>query len=214
MEIPYMTMTCDMYMNIGQSYGRNMFPELLKLAGQETEQEPRDGEPPKDAQVNGDIIRVGTSDSLLDDKVIRTEVEKEIPMCVSLPIEVISHDQTFPFLNTTLADLGIEESAVKERLVWVDSKRTQVRSKSGKLKEKEVTVLEVRVKAQPPGQAQCQEVLYSTESHTDRAYCRSGVDILPWINTQPVENDLQPLEMTLALDTQTQKETTEVPRVK
>uniref|UniRef100_A0A3B4DD66 Uncharacterized protein n=1 Tax=Pygocentrus nattereri TaxID=42514 RepID=A0A3B4DD66_PYGNA len=170
----------------GASWSEHKY-NLLKLAGQETEQEPRDGEPPKDAQVNGDIIRVGTSDSLLDDKVIRTEVEKEIPMCVSLPIEVISHDQTFPFLNTTLADLGIEESAVKERLVWVDSKRTQVRSKSGKLKEKEVTVLEVRVKAQPPGQAQCQEVLYSTESHTDRAYCRSGVDILPWINTQPGE---------------------------
>lgn len=69
--------------------------------------------------------------------------------------------------------------------MWVDTKRTQVRNKSGKLKEKEVTVLEVRVKAQHPGDPQIQEVLYSTESHTDRSYCRSGVDILPWRQTQP-----------------------------
>ncbi|KAF5902710.1 forkhead box P1-like protein, partial [Clarias magur] len=116
---------------------------------------------------------------------IRTETEKEIPMCVSLPIEVTSPDQAFPFLNTTLADLGIDESAVKERVVWVDTKRTQVRSKSGKLKEKEVSVLEIRVKAQLPGQTKCQEVLYSTESHTDRLYCRSGITFLPWTHTQP-----------------------------
>ncbi|MCJ8728344.1 hypothetical protein PDJAM_G00003430 [Pangasius djambal] len=131
---------------------------------------------------------------------IRTEMEKEIPMCVSLPIEVMSPDQAFPFLNTTLADLGIDESAVKERVVWVDTKRTQVRSRSGKLKEKEVSVLEVRVKAQLPGQTKCQEVLYSTESHTDRSYCHSGIIFLPWTHTQPVENEL--VEMTLALDTQ------------
>lgn len=40
---------------------------------------------------------------------IRSELEKEIPLCVSLPIEVMSPEQTFPFLNTTLADLGIDE---------------------------------------------------------------------------------------------------------
>lgn len=71
-------------------------------------------------------------------------------------------------------------SAVKERVVWVDTKRTQVKSKSGKLKEKEITILEVRVKAQIPGDKKTQEVLYSTESHTDRSFCRTGVDILPW----------------------------------
>lgn len=71
-------------------------------------------------------------------------------------------------------------------MVWVDTKRTRVKGKSGKLKkEKEVTVLEVRVKAQHPGERQSQEILYSTESHTDRSFCRSGVDILPWRHTQP-----------------------------
>ncbi|XP_047667551.1 uncharacterized protein si:ch211-196f5.2 [Tachysurus fulvidraco] len=114
---------------------------------------------------------------------IRSETEKEIPLCVSLPIEVMAPEQTFPFLNTTLADLGIDESAVKERVVLMDTKRTQVRSRSGKLKEKEVSVLEVRVKAQLPGQSKCQEVLYSTETHTDRSYCRSGIAFLPWGHT-------------------------------
>lgn len=33
----------------------------------------------------------------------------DVPMCVSLPIEVLSPDQAFPFLDTTLAGLGIEE---------------------------------------------------------------------------------------------------------
>lgn len=79
----------------------------------------------------------------------------------------------------------VPRSAVKERVVWVDTKRTRVKGKSGKLKEKEVTVLEVRVKAQHPGERQCQEVLYSTESHTDRSFCKSGVDIIPWRHTQP-----------------------------
>lgn len=76
-------------------------------------------------------------------------------------------------------------SAVKERVVWVDTKRTRVKGRTGKLKEKEVTVLEMRVKAQHPGEPQSQEVIYSTESHTDRSFCRSGVDILPWRHTQP-----------------------------
>lgn len=39
----------------------------------------------------------------------RSETEKEIPMCVSLPIEVMSPEEGFPFLNTTLEDLGIDE---------------------------------------------------------------------------------------------------------
>ncbi|XP_065151097.1 uncharacterized protein [Paramisgurnus dabryanus] len=135
---------------------------------------------------------------------VRAEMEWIVPMCVRLPIEVLSLDQAFPFLNTTLADLGIEESAVKERVVWVDNKRTRVKGKTGKLKEKEVTILEVRVKAQHPGEHQSQEIIYSTESHTDRLYSRSGVDILPWRHTQPggytAENELQPVEMILALD--------------
>lgn len=84
-----------------------------------------------------------------------------------------------------LAFVSVCRSAVKERVVWVDTKRTRVRSKSGKLKEKEVSVLEVRVKALLPGQTKFQEVLYSTESHTDRSYCRSGIAFVPWTHAQP-----------------------------
>ncbi|XP_050922885.1 uncharacterized protein si:ch211-196f5.2 [Lates calcarifer] len=113
---------------------------------------------------------------------VRIELEWEIPMSVTLPIQVqpdLTH-QPFPFLDTTLADLGIQESEVKERVVWVDTKKTQVKNKAGKLKEKEITILEVRVKAQKPGEKQLQEVLYSTEAHTDRSFCRTGMNILPW----------------------------------
>ncbi|KAK7118199.1 hypothetical protein R3I94_021889 [Phoxinus phoxinus] len=173
----------------------------VKLAGQEKNPDVQHGVQHQEKQVNGD----GPLDSPTNDKTVRAELDWTVPMCVHLPIEILNHDQAFPFLNTTLADLGIEESAVKERVVWVDTKRTRVKGKSGKLKkEKEVTVLEVRVKAQHPGERQCQEVLYSTESHTDRSFCRSGVDILPWRHTQPAENELQPVETTLALDTVSQ----------
>ncbi|KAJ8010570.1 hypothetical protein DPEC_G00076450 [Dallia pectoralis] len=135
---------------------------------------------------------------------IRAELQWDIPLSVPLPIEVISADQPFPFLETTLEDLGIKESAVKERVVWVDTKRTQVKNKSGKLKEKEITILEVRVKAQNPGDKNTQEVLYSTESHTDRSFCRTGIDILPWKVHTKTENSLQPVEMTMALETESQ----------
>lgn len=42
---------------------------------------------------------------------VRVEVEQDIPMSVALPIELqpdAAH-QAFPFLDTTLADLGIQE---------------------------------------------------------------------------------------------------------
>ncbi|KAL1006375.1 hypothetical protein UPYG_G00071540 [Umbra pygmaea] len=138
--------------------------------------------------------------------ILRAELDWDLPMSFPLPIEVISADQPFPFLDTTLADLGIQESAVKERVVWVDTKRTQVKNKSGKLKEKEITILEVRVKAQNPGEKNTQEVLYSTESHTDRSFCRTGMDILPWkSHPQTVtENGFQPAEMTMALEIESQ----------
>lgn len=146
------------------------------------------------------------------DSVARALLEWAVPMSVSLPIEVLSADQPFPFLDTTLADLGIPESAVKERVVWSDTTRTQVKNRSGKLKEKEFSLLEVRVKARNPGDKQTQEVLYSTESHTDRSFCRTGVDILPWIHTQTEENGLQPIEMTMALEIE-QRQGTEKARV-
>lgn len=42
---------------------------------------------------------------------VRVELEWEIPMSVMLPIQVQTDPvhQPFPFLDTTLADLGIEE---------------------------------------------------------------------------------------------------------
>ncbi|KAM6900527.1 uncharacterized protein FYW49_017040 [Xenentodon cancila] len=138
---------------------------------------------------------------------VRVEVDRDIPMSVSLPIEV-QHDPAhhpFPFLDTTLADLGIQESEVKERVVWVDTKKTQVKNKAGKLKEKEVTILEVRVKAQKPGDKQLQEVLYSTEAHTDRSFCRTGMNILPWKQRFAGENGLTPVKMTMALDVENQQ---------
>ncbi|KAK2859322.1 hypothetical protein Q5P01_003942 [Channa striata] len=94
---------------------------------------------------------------------------------------------------------------VKERVVWVDTKKTQVKNKAGKLKEKEITILEVRVKAQRPGDKQLQEVLYSTEAHTDRSFCRTGMNILPWKQRCTGDNGLAPAEITMALDTESRQ---------
>ncbi|XP_047424192.1 uncharacterized protein si:ch211-196f5.2 [Mugil cephalus] len=138
---------------------------------------------------------------------VRVELERDVPMSVTLPIQVQPDPahQPFPFLDTTLADLGIQESEVKERVVWVDTKKTQVKNKAGKLKEKEITILEVRVKAQKPGEKQLQEVLYSTEAHTDRSFCRTGMNILPWKQTHTGENGLTPVQMTMAVDVENQQ---------
>ncbi|XP_029955942.1 uncharacterized protein LOC115394730 [Salarias fasciatus] len=158
------------------------------LAADETNSPVEDGEAAERPAAHGKLIRV--------------ELEWDVPMAVTLPVEVQldpAH-QPFPFLDTTLADLGIQESEVKERVVWVDTKKTQVKNKAGKLKEKEITILEVRVKAQKPGDKQLQEVLYSTEAHTDRSFCRTGVDILPWKQRHTGEDGLKPVEMTMALD--------------
>lgn len=46
------------------------------------------------------------------------------------------------FLASLFPDV-CDRSEVKERVVWVDTKKTQVKNKAGKLKEKEITVLEV-----------------------------------------------------------------------
>lgn len=42
---------------------------------------------------------------------VRVELEWDIPMSVRLPVQVHPDpaDQPFPFLETTLADLGIKE---------------------------------------------------------------------------------------------------------
>uniref|UniRef100_A0A3P8RS77 Si:ch211-196f5.2 n=1 Tax=Amphiprion percula TaxID=161767 RepID=A0A3P8RS77_AMPPE len=145
--------------------------------------------------------------SIINRRVADIQLEWDIPMAVTLPIQVQPDPayQPFPFLDTTLADLGIQESEVKERVVWVDTKKTQVKNKAGKLKEKEITILEVRVKAQKTGDKQLQEVLYSTEAHTDRSFCRTGMNILPWKQRYTAENGLTPVQMTMALDAQNQQ---------
>ncbi|XP_067342543.1 uncharacterized protein si:ch211-196f5.2 [Channa argus] len=138
---------------------------------------------------------------------VRVELEWELPMSMTLPIQLQPDPahQPFPFLDTTLADLGIQESQVKERVVWVDTKKTQVKNKAGKLKEKEITILEVRVKAQRPGDKQLQEVLYSTEAHTDRSFCRTGMNIQPWKQRYMGDNGLATAQITMALDTESQQ---------
>ncbi|KAI9542788.1 hypothetical protein NQZ68_016091 [Dissostichus eleginoides] len=174
----------------------------IKLAADETqtllEEEEADVE-----QANGEPAGRETPRGTM----VRVELEWDLPMSVDLPIEVKPDPahQPFPFLDTTLADLGIQESEVKERVVWVDTKKTQVKNKAGKLKEKEVTILEVRVKAQKPGEKQMQEVLYSTEAHTDRSFCRTGMNILPWKSGGTGENGLTPVQMTLAMDRENQQ---------
>ncbi|XP_061569151.1 uncharacterized protein si:ch211-196f5.2 [Cololabis saira] len=160
-----------------------------------------------EAEAKGEDSSAGGEQPGPPSVMVRVEVDRDIPMSVSLPIELQPDPahQPFPFLDTTLADLGIQESEVKERVVWVDTKKTQVKNKEGKLKEKEVTILEVRVKAQKPGDKQLQEVLYSTEAHTDRSFCRTGMNILPWKQTYTGEEGLTPVEMTMALDVENQQ---------
>uniref|UniRef100_UPI0037E84D84 uncharacterized protein n=1 Tax=Semicossyphus pulcher TaxID=241346 RepID=UPI0037E84D84 len=172
----------------------------VKLAAEDTKSLLEEGEANAE-QANGGPD--GPADRESPGPMVRVELEWEIPMSVTLPIEVQPDPahQPFPFLDTTLADLGIQESEVKERVVWVDNKKTQVKNKAGKLKEKEITILEVRVKAQKPGDKQLQEVLYSTEAHTDRSFCRTGMNILPWKQTS-TEDGLTPVQMTMALENQ------------
>ncbi|XP_068604018.1 uncharacterized protein si:ch211-196f5.2 [Brachionichthys hirsutus] len=123
-------------------------------------------------------------------KVVRVELGWELPMSVTLPLQTHPDpaQQSFPFLHETLAGLDIQESEVKERVVWVDTKKTRVKNRAGKLKEKESTILEVRVKAQRPGEKRLQEVMYSAESHTDRSCCRTGMNILPWRHSTGLES--------------------------
>uniref|UniRef100_A0A672IR98 Si:ch211-196f5.2 n=1 Tax=Salarias fasciatus TaxID=181472 RepID=A0A672IR98_SALFA len=127
---------------------------------------------------------------------IRVELEWDVPMAVTLPVEVQldpAH-QPFPFLDTTLADLGEPaQGAPTNRRVFSVCSGVRLRFVSS-------LCLQVRVKAQKPGDKQLQEVLYSTEAHTDRSFCRTGVDILPWKQRHTGEDGLKPVEMTMALD--------------
>uniref|UniRef100_A0A3P8QHZ8 Si:ch211-196f5.2 n=1 Tax=Astatotilapia calliptera TaxID=8154 RepID=A0A3P8QHZ8_ASTCA len=130
-------------------------------------------------------------------KMLRVIVERDIPMSVTLPIEVQADlaNQPFPFLDTTLADLGIQESEVKERVVWVDTKKTQVKNKAGKLKEKEITILEVQLLWKSG----------DSESNLIFLFCPSGTRESPEARRQTApggENGLTPVQMTMALDTE------------
>ncbi|KAG5842080.1 hypothetical protein ANANG_G00173870 [Anguilla anguilla] len=152
------------------------------------EQTPPATDEPVDSQRQGDT-RCG-------------ELWYDIPLCVPLPIEILSAETTFPFLEATLANLGIEPTQVQERVLWADSRRTTVQSSSGKIKEKAIMLLEVRVKAQRPDNPDLREVLYATETHSDRSFGRCSLDVLPWINIP----DSQPVEVTLSLDIEIQPE--------
>uniref|UniRef100_A0A3P9CJW6 Si:ch211-196f5.2 n=1 Tax=Maylandia zebra TaxID=106582 RepID=A0A3P9CJW6_9CICH len=111
-------------------------------------------------------------------KMLRVRLEQDIPMLVTLPIEVQPNlaNQPFPFLDTTLADLAEGEGGL-------------------------VCGNQIRVKAQMPGDKQLQEVLYSTEVHTDRSFCCTGMDILPWKQTC-AENARSPLSFSRDLGTE------------
>lgn len=80
----------------------------VNLAGQGKDSEVQHKVWPRESQVNSNTAE-NHVDLPTDDKMVRAELEWTVPMCVPLPIEVLNHDQAFPFLNTTLADLGIEE---------------------------------------------------------------------------------------------------------
>ena len=56
----------------------------------------------------------------------------------------------------------VSRSEVKERVVWVDTKKTQVKNKAGKLKEKEITILEVGGNKTPRS---ILSLIYSTWNH-------------------------------------------------
>lgn len=77
----------------------------VKLAGQDKVSEVQHGIKPQEKELNDD----GPLNSSTNDKMVRGKLDWTVPMCVHLPIEVLNPDQAFPFLNTTLADLGIEE---------------------------------------------------------------------------------------------------------
>ncbi|XP_041094796.1 uncharacterized protein si:ch211-196f5.2 [Polyodon spathula] len=118
----------------------------------------------------------------------RSEVCVAMPLCVPLPVEVLCPEQAFPFLDLTLTDLGVDPGSVRERVVWVDSKRTWSRSASGKVREREALVLEVRVTAQRPGPGgQTQEILYGTETHSQRRYFKTVMEVQPWIKSEGEE---------------------------
>lgn len=76
-----------------------------KLAGLDKHPEVQHGVESQEKQMNGDV----PLNSSINDKTKRAELDWTVPMVVHLPIAVLNHEQAFPFLNTTLADLGIDE---------------------------------------------------------------------------------------------------------
>ncbi|KAG9356004.1 hypothetical protein JZ751_000848 [Albula glossodonta] len=174
-----------------------------------------------------DMAVDGQTDSGQQDGRQCSEVQWDVPMVVPLPIEILTAETTFPFLDATLANLGIEPSSVKERVVFADSRRTTVQGNVAKAKDKEVMIMEVRVTAQRPEDPKVQEVLYITETHSDRSFGRCALGVLPWKHVpgekhasvlQPLglsvkgcwslfhKNNLQPVEMTFSLDVEAQSD--------
>ncbi|XP_058868234.1 uncharacterized protein si:ch211-196f5.2 isoform X3 [Acipenser ruthenus] len=123
----------------------------------------------------------------------RSELCVPVPLCVPLPLELLCPDLAFPFLDLTLTDLGVDLASVRERVVWADSKRTRRRTASGKVREREALVLEVRVTAQRPGPGgQTQEILYGTETHSERRYCKTMMEVHPWIKSEGEKQEEKP----------------------
>ncbi|KAJ8406987.1 hypothetical protein AAFF_G00292630 [Aldrovandia affinis] len=170
------------------------------MAGQtESEDDPGEVELP---ERQADEAAEGPTDSHHQGNTLCAELQRDVPICVPLPIEILSPETTFPFLDATLAALGIAPSSVKERVVLADLRRTTVKGNVGKKKDKEIMILEVRVTAQHPDDPEIQEVVYITETHSDRSFGRCSLAILPWKHTDPGRK----LQMTLALDLESQPE--------
>lgn len=144
----------------------------------------------------------------------RSELCVPVPLCVPLPLELLCPDLAFPFLDLTLTDLGVDLASVRERVVWADSKRTRRRTASGKVREREALVLEVRVTVQRPGPGrQTQEILYGTETNSERRYCKTMMEVHPWIKSEGETQEEKPdrvpvftepeVEVVFAVDTET-----------
>lgn len=60
-----------------------------------------------------------------------------------LRVRGLKNSNVMPSCQQVCVLMCVSRSEVKERVVWVDTKKTQVKNKAGKLKEKEITILEV-----------------------------------------------------------------------
>lgn len=88
--------------------------QRVKLAADETKNLSEKGEADLELSSNG----ADRPTSSPHGKIIRVKLERNIPMTVPLPVQVQPDPahQLFPFLDTALADLGIQQWVSQERL--------------------------------------------------------------------------------------------------